>query len=313
MFFHFSSLDSTSCEAQRLASSQSFPFAVFADVQTSGRGRHGKSWQSPHGGLYLSIALQTDASGHQLVTLKAGVLLRRWLQRHFSLDAKLKWPNDLYFGGKKYGGILCEATAKGQNLVLVIGIGLNLQQRDLGEERTSLEQLTGQRNFDAKALGESLFEFWLEQWDGVSARQVRSEFLAAASLAGRVWQDPADGQFLYALDLGENGELGLFKPRERNYLWLNSVHHSLRAVYIYGEEGWEMPLWVLRRTDSALLYERYDHPHRRSPSWAGDRALVKRLAICAGQPLLFVEKLEALEELDARFYPLYLQGWEGYL
>lgn len=101
---------------------------VTALSQTGGRGRHGRRWSSPEGGLWQSIIitrpvpLQRAAS----LTLVASVAVRRALQKHSELPISIKWPNDLLVGGKKLGGILAEVKAQGETTsYAVIGIGLN--------------------------------------------------------------------------------------------------------------------------------------------------------------------------------------------
>lgn len=102
------------------------------DNQTSGRGRHGKSWQSPPGtGLCLSMAYTFAQSPDNLpaLTLAIGVGVIDNLAAHGIAGLQLKWPNDLIAGDGKLGGILTEARAQ-DALMVVTGIGLNI---DLGD------------------------------------------------------------------------------------------------------------------------------------------------------------------------------------
>jgi BirA family biotin operon repressor/biotin-[acetyl-CoA-carboxylase] ligase len=122
------SVDSTSTEAKKhLIKGETEGLIVFAKTQTSGRGRGGRSWLSPSGGLYFSIVLDPRLGDEKtpLMGLLCACAVRRAL---FSLgvDAKLKWPNDLLVGDKKISGILSEAvTIDNQTKGLVIGIGVN--------------------------------------------------------------------------------------------------------------------------------------------------------------------------------------------
>ena len=90
---------------------------VVADQQTSGRGRFGRSWISPRGGLYVTAILPTDP----LLSLKAGLALVRIL-RAASIPAGLKWPNDVLVDDRKIAGILTESDG----VHSLVGIGLNL-------------------------------------------------------------------------------------------------------------------------------------------------------------------------------------------
>ena len=102
-----------------------------AEYQTAGRGRRGRTWQSPFAaGLCFSLswAFSTLPPGLGALSLATGVAVRRTLAR-FGLAApvQLKWPNDLLLGGRKLGGILLELRAEaGGPAYVVLGIGLNV-------------------------------------------------------------------------------------------------------------------------------------------------------------------------------------------
>jgi len=116
---------STQREARRLIEegSATLGHAVVADQQTDGRGRFGRSWISPRGGLYVTFILPADPS----ISLKAGLALVRAL-RAVSIPAGLKWPNDVLVDGLKIAGVLTEADGP----YALVGIGLNLTQAPLG-------------------------------------------------------------------------------------------------------------------------------------------------------------------------------------
>jgi len=105
------------------------PQALFAEMQTAGRGRRGREWRSPFAAnLYLSLAWSFNAWPPQVGTLPltVGVACARAL-RAVGLDTvRLKWPNDLRVGARKLGGILIEPRGEtGGTCRVVIGIGLN--------------------------------------------------------------------------------------------------------------------------------------------------------------------------------------------
>lgn len=126
--------DSTSQQLLRLsAEGQSIHgLACFAEMQTAGRGRRGRVWQSPFASnLYFSIGwrIQNGVAAVEGLSLAVGVALCETL-KNFSLnDVQLKWPNDLLYKGKKLGGILLEINgdAAGEcNLVLGVGINVSM-------------------------------------------------------------------------------------------------------------------------------------------------------------------------------------------
>lgn len=95
--------------------------AVLAQRQTAGRGRLGRSFLSPEGGLYMSRACPLPENGFP-VTLRAAVAVRRAVLERCGMPLAIKWVNDLFYRGKKVCGILAEAIGNSA----VIGIGLNL-------------------------------------------------------------------------------------------------------------------------------------------------------------------------------------------
>ncbi|HET8882788.1 MAG TPA: bifunctional biotin--[acetyl-CoA-carboxylase] ligase/biotin operon repressor BirA [Solimonas sp.] len=106
------------------------PQALFAEMQTAGRGRRGRSWISPFGAkLYLSVAWSWAAWPPELsaLSLAVGVASARALEAHGIADVRLKWPNDLLVDDRKLGGILIEHRGEaGGSCRVVVGIGLNL-------------------------------------------------------------------------------------------------------------------------------------------------------------------------------------------
>ena len=99
-----------------------------ADVQTAGRGRMGRTWQSPPGaGLLFSLLFRPapPVTPSQVgLVVAAGVAAG--LTAHLEVDARLKWPNDVLIGGKKVAGVLGDASFRdGQADWVVVGVGLN--------------------------------------------------------------------------------------------------------------------------------------------------------------------------------------------
>ncbi|MCM2681455.1 bifunctional biotin--[acetyl-CoA-carboxylase] ligase/biotin operon repressor BirA [Echinimonas agarilytica] len=103
--------------------------ACFAECQTAGRGRRGRTWQSPFGAsLYFSMWWQSQNNLSEMMGLSVavGVALTRWMNR-LGVNAKVKWPNDIYIEHKKVSGVLVELDAQSDGRGLaVVGIGLNV-------------------------------------------------------------------------------------------------------------------------------------------------------------------------------------------
>jgi BirA family biotin operon repressor/biotin-[acetyl-CoA-carboxylase] ligase len=156
--------------------------AVLADRQTAGRGRLGRTWESPPGvGIYTSVLLRprVSASLAPLLTLAAGIAVAEAIREVTGLLPRLKWPNDIQLDGRKAAGVLAEgATLEGRLSEAVVGIGINVNQgmadfpTALGSSATSLRLALG-RSVSRTALVAGLYntlEHWYrvfcdEEWD----------------------------------------------------------------------------------------------------------------------------------------------------
>lgn len=104
---------------------------IIAEKQSSGRGRRGRSWTSPFGSnLYFSVIWRFDPPPSHIATLSlaVGAAVANSVNAELGFDAVvLKWPNDLYVGDKKIGGILIELAGEaGAEHVIVVGVGVNV-------------------------------------------------------------------------------------------------------------------------------------------------------------------------------------------
>lgn len=102
-----------------------------AEIQSAGRGRRGRSWLAPFGsGICMSLGYWFDSvpNGFSAVTLVVGVALIRALQSVGVTDAKLKWPNDVVWQGRKLAGVLTEMRGESAGPThVVMGIGCNMR------------------------------------------------------------------------------------------------------------------------------------------------------------------------------------------
>lgn len=117
---------------------------VAADSQGFGRGRLGRSWQSPPGlNLYFSLVLYPQLPREHWggFSLAAGVGLAQGLEE-LELHPRVKWPNDILQQGAKLAGILLES----KNGRLVVGVGVNVNQQEFPRElsATSIRMATGE-------------------------------------------------------------------------------------------------------------------------------------------------------------------------
>ena len=148
--YHYDSIDSTNDKAYELAEGgEPEGTLVIAEAQTKGKGRIGRKWLSPRaGGVYVSLILRPDTETDEVpaVTLIAALSIIRAIKKTCGLEAKMKWPNDIFISGKKVCGILAEMKAQPDRvdfLVLGIGINVNTSGKKLPPEGTSLKSEAG--------------------------------------------------------------------------------------------------------------------------------------------------------------------------
>ena len=161
---------------------------IVAEEQSSGKGRMGRKWSSPKGGIYLSLILRPGSVPTEIskLTLVAAVSVAQAVRSATGLPALIKWPNDILIGNNKLCGILTELKAEQDAAVFVIlGIGINVNTKLslLPKGATSISKELG-RDFSkidlAKALLKSIEEHYnlfkenkfkniIKEWRNLSA------------------------------------------------------------------------------------------------------------------------------------------------
>lgn len=126
--YSFHEVDSTNTVAKFLAENgEEEGTVIISESQTKGKGRRGRTWESPVGGIWLSIILKPsiDPSKAPLITLATGVAVAKTL-REMNIDARIKWPNDILINNKKVCGILTEANAHFNTTdYVIVGVGID--------------------------------------------------------------------------------------------------------------------------------------------------------------------------------------------
>lgn len=168
--YHFKKVSSTNNVAKEIAMSHERDFVVVADEQTKGKGRMGREWLSPPGGLYFSVVTKKNP----MLPLVSGVSVAYSLKK-FGLFPRIKWPNDVMIKNKKISGILIECFDD----FAVIGVGVNINKTPL-ETATSIKDETG-RNVSKDAVLISI----LKNFEEFSEENVLDEYKKLSSTIGR--------------------------------------------------------------------------------------------------------------------------------
>lgn len=193
---------------------------VLAEEQTGGKGRLGRKWYAPPGGIWMTILLTPRLPTAELpkLTMVGAVALSKAIRQELGLETLIKWPNDLLLEGKKISGILTELTGElGRVEYLVLGVGINANQRqgdfpeELGTKAGSLRMAMGEK-IDRLALLRTYLQIFEAEYlqaleEGFSSilRYCR-EYSATL---GR-WVEIRDGDRVYhgkAIEIEESGGL----------------------------------------------------------------------------------------------------------
>ena len=182
--FYFPELESTNIIAKVKASPRvegiNEGTIIIAERQSAGKGRLGRRWFSPLGGIWLSIILYPQLSPSYIprITLMTAVAIVKAMERCAQVKAQIKWPNDILINEKKVCGILTEMSAELDviNWVVVgIGINVNVDHRefpeDIQEKIISLQEFLGKEISRVR-----LAQILLEEFEKYYERLKRREF-----------------------------------------------------------------------------------------------------------------------------------------
>lgn len=148
---------------------------IIAKTQCSGKGRNGRQWESPEGGLYLSIVIKDRRMNHHLLNnIPQAISLSLY---HMLSDSQLKnlwikWPNDIFVGEKKIAGILSESALKGQviqGISLGVGVNINIEKNKL---KTVLQPYTSMslekdKTFDLQTSLKVFLSYFREYYENI--------------------------------------------------------------------------------------------------------------------------------------------------
>ena len=216
-----------------------------ANCQSAGRGRLGRSFQSPPDrGVYLSVLLRPNLPGQALMcaTGMAAVAVSRAVERTSGAKVGIKWTNDLILNGRKLAGILAETVVVGDEIALVIGVGVNVQhgledfQGEVADIATSLamEGFAVDRAVLAAAMIEELYALGsaLGGEIGDYVEEYRRRCVTLGREVRLVWSEEQNG----AAALDVDGQFGLVvRLDDGTVTTVRTGEVSVRGLYGYTE------------------------------------------------------------------------------
>ncbi len=155
--------------------------AYFAHEQYAGKGQRGKQWYSKPGeNIALSVVLNTSrlqVSKQFGLSMTIAMVVHDFFSRYSPGNTFVKWPNDLYYGDRKAGGILIENIIRGKDWQWAIaGIGININQREFDPSipnAVSLKQITG-KNYNPVQLAKELCDNLNHRYNHLLKQQTKS-------------------------------------------------------------------------------------------------------------------------------------------
>ena len=244
--FYYEQIDSTNTQASRLAlEGAKHGTVVVADCQTAGKGRRGRSWESPKGeNIYMSFLLRPrfQAEKAPMLTLVMAYSVVKAMQKHGVTDAGIKWPNDIVLSGEKVCGILTEMSMKDSRIDhVVVGVGVNVNNQNFPTElcgkATSLF-MEGGKVVDRKQLYQDIIDMFQHFYEAFEREQdlsfIQEEYnrlLVNCQREVRVLE-PGNEYLAYALGINHKGELRVrTETGEEKTVFAGEV--SVRGIYGY--------------------------------------------------------------------------------
>ena len=212
----YKEVDSTNDVARKLADEGAAEGTiVIAESQRSGKGRRGKKWISPSGGVWMTIILRPDVEPNKApqLTLVAGVAVAETLDAECGLDIGIKWPNDILIGDKKVSGILTEVkTDLGQVDYALVGIGIdlnmdiNLFPPEIRGGATSLKAELDREIKGAELVQRFLqrFEYYYGEFKEGNFREILNQWRRLSSTIGTYVEVHKKGRTVYGEAVGVN-------------------------------------------------------------------------------------------------------------
>lgn len=243
--YYYDVTDSTNIRAKELAE-EGHPGGtlVVADRQEAGRGRRGRSWDSPSGtGIFMTLLLKPEMNPNHasMLTLVAAMAVARAISKCANTEALIKWPNDIVIGGKKICGILTEMSAQFDFINhIVIGIGINVHNEhfpeEIAETAGSILLQTGKRIRRAELIEQILEQFehyyaiFMETEDLSGLVKEYDSILVNMNKSVRVLdpKEPFEGK---AMGITKKGELIVDTWESRKMVSSGEV--SVRGLYGY--------------------------------------------------------------------------------
>jgi BirA family biotin operon repressor/biotin-[acetyl-CoA-carboxylase] ligase len=246
-FIYKETIDSTNDEIRRRAEAgEEEGLVISAGEQTKGKGRSGHSWSSPkHNSIATSILLRPDMEVEAVsqITIVAAMAVSRAIEKLYSLETNIKWPNDVVISGKKICGILTEMMPQNnRSKYVIVGIGINVHDeffpKEIAEIATSIDiELGGRGRGSRSELTQALwaefgklYEIFLQTQNLEGLKEEYNKKLINIEKTVHVMSPQGDYD---AISKGIDGNGRLLVSREGKMERIDSGEVHIRGLYGY--------------------------------------------------------------------------------
>lgn len=241
--YEFEIIDSTNKYAKNLCNSNpKNGTIIISNEQTNGYGRFGNSWNSSKGkGLYYSIILKKEFKNlrYETLTLFISLGITKLLEE-YSINSKIKWPNDILINDKKVCGILCELISNNNGKFIILGIGINLYHEEndfpieIKSKATSLKLNTSKpiiKNYFINSLTDYIFKYY-NYFTSHNFETFLNEYKEKSYLLNKEIQINLNNKNINGIvyDFNSSGHL-LIKTYDNKIIPINSGEISLKNTY----------------------------------------------------------------------------------
>ncbi|MBD3164235.1 biotin--[acetyl-CoA-carboxylase] ligase [Candidatus Woesearchaeota archaeon] len=221
-FYYLDKVDSTNKAAQDYG----YNSVIIAKEQASGKGRFARTWDSRPGGLWFSVVLENRREAFEYTFIAALAVLK--VLRHLKISTEIKWPNDVVVAGKKICGILPEVVSQGDKGKMILGIGINVNNKIpsfLRKSAVSLKEIKGSE-FNLGLLVKKIIAK-IQELDKYSSEKILIEYKKNCSVLGKEVKAKSLKGIIYGKAIGINKDGRLIIENKGRKLKLNEADVSI--------------------------------------------------------------------------------------
>lgn len=225
------SISSTNSELKRIQSTETLPefYAIRTGFQSAGKGQIGNSWEAQRGkNLLFSLLLrphQIEIHEQFIISQMVSLAIVKVLQT-YNVESVIKWPNDIYVGDKKLGGILIENSLRGSKIdYTIVGIGLNINQINFKSDAPNPISTFNilQKKIALKSLFSQIVEEIKQLYLQADTTQIKSEY--------QQYLYRKNGIFTYKIPNGETFDAEIHAIGNYGQLWLKKSNGEIVGFY----------------------------------------------------------------------------------